>query len=151
MTRSPGAPARVRGATRRDWRDDGPDGRRVGLFDKHCADGDSEDERSGSGHCKAASARSEDCTPQRTCREQEQGSRERAPGPSGAAGGPQRTPAAGALHAGGDGVRDEYCDPLVALDGYRGQAWYQAVGFDSAADHDTSPVRARIASHMSPG
>jgi hypothetical protein len=151
MICSLGAAARVRGAARRDWRDDGPDGRRVGFFDEDSASGDSEDERGGSGHREAASAGSEGCAPQRGSSEEQQGSRNRAAGPSGAPGGPQRAPAAGALQAGGNGFGDEDRDPLLALDRYRGQAWCQSVGFDPAAGHDTSPVLARIASQMSSG
>jgi hypothetical protein len=64
-----GAPAEVRGDARRHWRDYGPDRRGVGLFDKDGADGDSEDECSGSGHREAASGRSEGCAQQRSTSE----------------------------------------------------------------------------------
>jgi hypothetical protein len=56
-------------------------------------------------------------------------------GPSGASGGSQRTPAAGALQSGRDGFGDEDGDPAVAPDGYRGEAWCQVVGYDWTADH----------------
>jgi hypothetical protein len=123
----------------------------VCLVDKKRTDGDREDERGRSGYREAAAAGNQCCAPQRGPGKQQQGSRKRVAGPSGASGGAQRTPAAGALQSGGDGFGDEDRDPVVALDRYRSEAWRQVVRFDSAADHGASPVRTRIVSQMSRG